>query len=371
MAYLGMDRPKSKTDYGEYLVRKLIKGDHELAGLILHPCDPLMDLAKEHSVPCIPVPFELLQPVPLIRKSLSENERFISFYQTWLSHIRSFGADLGVSIWSAWVPPDLFSMPKHGFINYHPAPLPKMRGMEPDTFAILDGLDEIYGTVHKVNASFDCGDIVRWTKKISIHSYDTPVSVLDRLYREGVRSVLDAVDSFADGSVKTIPQKAGEGSVATRAMAREASFIDWDEDTTTMLDRKLRAFCGQDIGIRLKARFKNEIRDVVDLEVYKGEFPGRPGQMIGCYRGRGAFHGAPVVRVPDGAAVILFGRIIEPLEFSSMFYCESPQEKLIAPGFRRRQTSLNTLMRSVAVKKRAQENLLHSLLSLPEFPASR
>lgn len=366
MAYLGMDRPKSKTDYGEYLVKKLIKGDHELAGLILHPCDPLMDTAKEYSVPCIPVPFELLQPVPLIKKSLAENERFISFYETWLSHIRSFEADLGVSIWSAWVPPDLFSMPKHGFINYHPAPLPKMRGMEPDTFAILDGLDEIYGTVHKVNASFDCGDIVRWTKKIPIHSYDTPVSVLDRLYREGVRSVLKAVDSFAEGPVATIPQKAEEGSVATRAMAREASFIDWIEDSTTVLDRKLRAFCGQDIGIRLKARFKNEIRDVVDLEMHKGDFLGRPGQMIGCYRGRGAFHGAPVIRVRDGAAVVRFGRVIEPLDYSSVFYCESPQEKLIAPGFRRRRTNWNALMRSVAVKKNAQETFLRGLLSFTE-----
>lgn len=349
VAYLGMDRPSRKTDYGESLVKKIIHSRHILAGLILHPSDPLADLARKYSIPYISVPFELLQPSLRIKQALAENTRFVEFYRLWLEHIRSFNADIGVSVWSCWVPDELFTMPRHGFVNYHPAPLPKMRGMEPDTFAILEGLTEIYGTVHSVNRSFDCGDILAWTGHIPIHRYDTPVSVLENLNREGVSTIINVLDSFADGSVKPIPQCHEEGTVTTREMARKASMIDWSRDTVDVLDRKHRAFCGQDIGIRLKGLFNGEIRDVVELEALHGDFPGKPGDLLGQYKGRGAFEGYPVIRLSDGAAVVHFGRTIVPLPYSSIFYNECPQEKLLTPGFHRRHVSLPVLCRSIGL----------------------
>lgn len=347
VAYLGLDRPNRRIDYGELLVKKLIASRHVIAGLVIHPSDRIADIARKYSIPYISIPFELLQPVHKIKTALTENTQFIEFYNIWLEHIRSFNADIGVTMWGYWIPSELFSMPPLGFINYHPAPLPQMRGMEPDTFAILEGRKEIYGTVHKVNYAFDCGDIVSWTKHIRIHQYDTPVSVLENLNREGISTVIHTLNAFADGTVKGVPQNDGDGTRTTRDMARKASYIDIKNDTVDIIDRKLRAFCGQDIGIRLKINHQGVTRDVVDLEGFHGKFRGEQGDILGVYRGRGFFRGQPVIRVADGVIVVKLGKVITPLSYSSIFYNECPQEKLIAPGKRLRSTRRKSVLRSI------------------------
>lgn len=351
VAYLGLDRPNRRIDYGELLLKKLIESRHTIAGLVIHPSDRLADLARKYSIPYISIPQELLQPAPRIKEALAENQQFIEFYQLWLNHIRSFNADIGITTWALWMPKELFSIPPSGFINYHPAPLPQMRGMEPDTFAILEGRKEIYGTVHRVNHAFDCGEIVAWTKHIKIHQYDTPVSVLENLNREGISTIIHALNAFADGTVKEVPQCENEGTRTTREMARKSSFIDWSTDTVEICDRKLRAFCGQDIGIRLKTFYQGAYRDIVNLEGYHGQFPGRPGDVLGHYTGRGFFKGQPVFRLVDGVAVLKLGREIKPLPYSSLFYNECPQEKLIPPGKRERSTNRKMVLKSIDGRK--------------------
>ena len=348
VAYLGLDRPNRKIDYGELLVKKLIASRHMLAGLVIHPSDHLADIARKYSIPYISIPSELLQPAEKIKMALAGNEQFIEFFNLWLGHISSFNADIGITIWAQWIPAELFSMPPMGFINYHPAPLPQMRGMEPDTFAILEGRREIYGTVHRVNHAFDCGDIVSWTKHIKIHKYDTPVSVLENLNREGISTIVHALNNFGNGTVKEVPQCDGEGTMTTREMARKESMIDWRVDTIDIIDRKLRALCGQDIGIRLKGEYMGVIRDIVDLELYHGRFRGDPGDILGVYSGRGFFHDQPIIRVTDGVAIARLGKEIKPLPYSSIFYNECPQEKLIAPGKRKRSTKRQTVINSIS-----------------------
>jgi len=350
VAYLGMDRPNRKIDYGELLLKKLIASRHEIAGLVIHPSDRLADFARKYSIPYISIPFELLQPADKIKAALVENMQFIEFFNLWLGHIRSFNADIGITLWAHWMPKELFTIPPSGFVNYHPAPLPQMRGMEPDTFAILEGRKEIYGTVHRVNYAFDCGDIVSWTRHIDIHRYDTPVSVLENLNREGISTIIHVLNAFGDGNVKAVPQCEDEGTRTTRDMARKASFINWGTDTVDIIDRKLRAFCGQDIGIRLKANYQGTIRDIVDLEGYHGSFRGHPGEVLGLYRGRGFFRDQPVIRVVDGVVVMRLGREITPLSYSSIFYNECPQEKLIAPGKRPGSTKRQIVIRSIAAR---------------------
>ncbi len=351
VAYLGLDRPNRRIDYGELLVNRLIESRHTISGLVIHPSDRLADLARKYSIPYISTPLELLQPADKIKSALADNRQFIEFYNIWLEHIRSFEADIGVTMWAHWIPKELFSIPPSGFINYHPAPLPQMRGMEPDTFAILEGRREIFGTVHKVNHAFDCGDILTWTKHIKIHRYDTPVSVLENLNREGISTIIHTLNAFANGTVHEVPQCDAEGTRTTRDMARRESFINWESDTVDVVDRKLRAFCGQDIGIRLKTVYREVIRDVVDLEGYHGNFRGTPGEVLGLYNGRGFFKGQPVIRLTDGVVVLRLGKEITPLPYSSIFYNECPQEKLIAPGKRARSTGRKTIMRSIAEKQ--------------------
>lgn len=347
VAYLGLDRPNRKIDYGELLVKKLLESRHRIAGLVIHPSDRLADIARKYSIPYISIPQELLQPVDKIKTALAENSQFIEFYAIWLEHIRSFNADIGITMWGHWIPSELFNMPMLGFINYHPSPLPQMRGMEPDTFAILEGRKNIYGTVHKVNHGFDCGDIIHWTRNINIHNSDTPVSVLENLNREGINTIIHSLNSFGSGNTKCVPQSETEGTMTTRDMARKVSFINWKEDNLDVIDRKLRAFCGQDIGIRLKSEYSGVVRDIIDLEIHRGHFKGNPGDVLGFYTGKGVFKEQPIIRAVDGVVVLRLGKEITPLPYSSIFYNECPQVKLIAPGKRLRSTSLKLLLKSI------------------------
>ncbi|HNY15662.1 MAG TPA: hypothetical protein PKI12_08970, partial [Bacteroidales bacterium] len=41
IAYLGLDRPNRRIDYGELLVKRMIESRHTIAGLVIHPSDRL------------------------------------------------------------------------------------------------------------------------------------------------------------------------------------------------------------------------------------------------------------------------------------------------------------------------------------------
>jgi len=90
-----------------------------------------------------------------------------------------------------------------------------------------------------------------------------------------------------------------------------------------------------------------KIRDVVDLEIYHGDFRGNPGDVLGVYSGRGFFKAQPVFRARDGVLVMRLGKEIIPLPYSSIFYNECPQEKLIAPGKRLKSTSRKIVIKSI------------------------
>jgi methionyl-tRNA formyltransferase len=347
IAYLGIDRPNGTTDYGEELVKKIIRSRHILSGLIIHPSDNLADVARQYRIPYIGIPKELMQPVSMIKEALKSNEIFKDYFPVWIEQIRSFGGDLGLTVWGNWIPKELFTVPPKGFINYHPAPLPYLRGMEPDTVSILEGRKEIFGTVHQVNHSFDCGDTIARTRTIPIRNNDTPLVVLERLYAEGISSILYAIDMIERGVKNPVPQNGSEGSNATLQMVREYSFIDPVSDTVEFINRKMYAFCGQDIGIRLKIEHAGKVFDVIEVEGYKGRFRGSPGDLLGRYNGKGAFRHHPIIRVKDGVIVVRLGKVINPLPYASLYYPECPQQKQIKCGVRHKEADLRVVRSSI------------------------
>ena len=61
------------------------------------------------------------------------------------------------------------SLPKIGCINFHPAPLPNLRGVSGYSFGIFKGVKEWGVSAHFVDKDFDTGDIIK-VKKFSINS---------------------------------------------------------------------------------------------------------------------------------------------------------------------------------------------------------
>jgi len=343
LLYVGRFRPKSKHDFGEDLVRRISRGRHSIAGLILSKGDPLTIRMRNSGIPVFNLLPILDQPLSEIKASLRDRKCKENL-SAWLGKLSALNPDIGVVFYGGWLPPELFRLPVRGFVNYHPAPLPDLRGVEPDTFAVLEGRKTMWGTVHKVSSSYDEGSIIGRTTQMKVARYMTPVVVWHTLTEYGINAVLRALDRIYNGGVIFEKQAKGSaGLAATRKRARFESVIKWNSDTPDMIHRRLLAFCGQDISIRLKADVGGKRYCVRDLEIHRGRFPGRPGDIIGWYGGRGKYLKQPVVCAKGGVVVLELGRLIR-------LGAESSEEPLfnIIPSCRRRQiTDVRTIRRSI------------------------
>lgn len=342
--YIGRFRAQMHPDIGGVLIRSILASRHTIVGVITLPGDPLLGEIARRGIPSFPLLPELDLPSASVKRVLRDDAAFCRRLTRWLRRIAAVRPEVGVVFGGGWVPPPLSQLPTHGFINYHPGPLPELRGFESDTFAVLEGRRQVWGTVHVVSDGYDEGRILGRSARVRLQRYTTPVVVLHALIQRGVRPIVKALDGLCDGRVVPEPQNASCATIASRARARRESLIRWEEDDSRALLRRLLAFCGQDIPIRLKAEVEGTLYCVRDLEIYRGRFPGRPGDLIGRYRGQNPWRGRPIVRTTDGAVVLELGKRVEPGAPGP----EEPLAHLIPPRRRRRATTLRNVRASVA-----------------------
>jgi methionyl-tRNA formyltransferase len=123
-----------------------------------------------------------------------------------LERIRSANADLILSLqWRRILRPSLCACARLGALNIHNAPLPLLRGCDPFSWAIHDGLQQMGVTLHQVDEGVDSGAIMAqrlW--KIA------PTATAWSLYQESLTET-DAIlrDSLPDvvaGKLKPVPQ---------------------------------------------------------------------------------------------------------------------------------------------------------------------
>lgn len=77
-----------------------------------------------------------------------------------LSHLNSFGADLGVIAGTYILPPEVFDAPSMGSINLHTGKVPEYRGSAPGFWELYNGEDHVGVTIHSVTEELDAGDIL-------------------------------------------------------------------------------------------------------------------------------------------------------------------------------------------------------------------
>lgn len=81
--------------------------------------------------------------------------------------------DLGVSYcYPRKITKSLLSIPKKGFVNYHPAPLPKYKGPTEHDEAIKNKEIHWGVTVHYMDEDYDTGPIIK-VKKFDLHEPPT------------------------------------------------------------------------------------------------------------------------------------------------------------------------------------------------------
>ena len=151
------------------------------------------------------------------------------------------GVDLVLSFlfWKRLRTP-LIELGSVGCLNFHPAPLPDIRGLGGYNVAVLEGLPEWGVSVHFVDESFDTGDIVRVDRFEIDPMHETALS-LDIKSQERLLGVFrDVVDQVASGGA--LPHTSqGEGRYVAREEFEEMRRVR-PGDPPELTERRMRAF---------------------------------------------------------------------------------------------------------------------------------
>jgi methionyl-tRNA formyltransferase len=131
----------------------------------------------------------------------------------------------------------LLSRGRLGCLNFHPAPLPDLRGLGGYNVAVLEGMSEWGVSCHFVAAEFDTGDLVE-VERFPIDPDSATAFSVDLESQERMLELFTRVigRAHAGGALPRTPQ--GEGRYVTRADFEALRRVRPGDD----LDRKLRAF---------------------------------------------------------------------------------------------------------------------------------
>lgn len=137
------------------------------------------------------------------------------------------------------LPAAVLSIPRLGCVNIHGSLLPRWRGAAPIQRAILAG-DSLTGvTIMLMDAGLDTGPMLL-KKETPIERADTGGSIHDRLSVLGAAALLEALDAYAAGSLRSVAQPT-EGATYAAKIDKSEALLDWRRDALE-LERQIRAF---------------------------------------------------------------------------------------------------------------------------------
>ncbi len=208
-----------------------------------------------------------------------------------VARARSLAPDLLVSwFWTKKIPMTLVEVAPLGGIGVHPSLLPRHRGPDPTTWAILTG-DAVTGvTCHRIEAEYDTGAVLL-QEELAIDPRWNAWDLARALDRPSLRVLRDACRRYAEG-VPPAP-RAQDAAAATSAPFLEEGEqeIAWDAPTARVL-ALVRALAPSPAAF-------TRVGDatVAVLAASAAAAPAvleRPGEAA-------VVGGAPVVRTGDGA----------------------------------------------------------------------
>lgn len=108
--------------------------------------------------------------------------------------------DVGLSwFWPRQVPAPLLHALPRGCYGVHPSLLPRWRGPDPTFWAVAAGDTETGVSLHRLDANFDTGPLVR-SVRLPIRSWDTGWSLARRLDRPGLALLREAHQMLLSGT---------------------------------------------------------------------------------------------------------------------------------------------------------------------------
>lgn len=125
------------------------------------------------------------------------------------------------------IPVEALSIPAHGFINFHYAPLPAWRGPNPLFWMIRDRVNMAGITVHKMNADYDSGPVLLQLP-VPIQPDITFGILYTQLAFAGLQITDHLLQRLQAGTLTAIPQDHNEACWHRRPVAADL-MIDWNK----------------------------------------------------------------------------------------------------------------------------------------------
>jgi methionyl-tRNA formyltransferase len=131
----------------------------------------------------------------------------------------------------------LLSLGRGGCLNFHPAPLPDIRGVGGYNVAVLEGMTEWGVSCHFVDADFDTGDLVQ-VDRFPIDAEATTAFSVDLVSQERLYELFKSVMRRALAGEELPREPQGPGRYVSRDEFESLRRLRPGDD----VERKLRAF---------------------------------------------------------------------------------------------------------------------------------
>jgi methionyl-tRNA formyltransferase len=174
-----------------------------------------------------------------------------------------------------YLPPEVFTVPTLGTIQYHPSLLPAHRGPSAMNWAVINGETETGLSVFWPDEGLDTGPLLL-TKRCAIRPDDTLGSLyFDRLFPNGVDALAESVALVADGMAPGVPQDHALASYEPLCDDKHAQ-VRWYEPARRVYD--LIRGCDPQPGAW--TRFEEERLRLYHCRLVGEQRPGMPGEVL-------------------------------------------------------------------------------------------
>ncbi|MBO3142441.1 methionyl-tRNA formyltransferase [Dermatophilus congolensis] len=155
-----------------------------------------------------------------------------------VSRMRDLAPDAApVVAFGGLIPPEVLSIPTHGWVNLHFSLLPAWRGAAPVQQAIIAGDTVTGASTFLLEEGLDTGPVID-TLTTQIGEHETSGELLERLAQEGAVLLVSCLDAIEAGTATPVPQPEEGVSYATK-LSHEDARLDWSVSAID-LDRRAR-----------------------------------------------------------------------------------------------------------------------------------
>ncbi|GHB08484.1 methionyl-tRNA formyltransferase [Streptomyces termitum] len=252
--------------WGHRTLKALLESEHDVVMVVTHPksehayekiwSDSVADLAEENGVPVA------------IRNRPDDDELF--------DLLKAADPDIIVANnWRTWIPPHIYSLPRHGTLNVHDSLLPKYAGFSPLIWALINGESEVGVTAHMMDEVLDAGDIVD-QRAVAVGPTDTTTDLFHKTVDLIAPVTIGALARIAAGETEFTRQDRSQASFFHKR-AEEDIRIDWGWPAD-VLERLVRA---QSAPYPSAFTFHRGKRlEILSAVVSEGRYGGTPGRIF-------------------------------------------------------------------------------------------